>query len=367
MYSCFYSQNGIIELPIANLEERRPKAPLAHCADHSQKSFDQARVLSRVTVFQILARNRHKCSGQEKGRQVRDSFDRLGATKDNMPAQVHQPEMNIHPTGSSTKEKAPRNYGMGPNDVEACHASPNTLTQPDVVGSLPLDDKSPRRSVKFADAHLTTKEDNYTFQTQAIHSTSGTTVDDSSSSFSGEEELSLEVDLDITYSLDYARPLGTGTNTVVRRAMERKTGKHYAVKSVCKSNVKEFNAMKAEAKLMSRLDHPKILQIHDQYHDDKSYHIALEICKGGEAYDLVTAAAKQNKTVREDVASRIVQQVVQAVQYCHSRNIVHRDIKLENVLLKKGTKDDAMEVRLADFGMATKHCRGDAPLTDYVG
>eukprot|EP00977_Amphora_coffeiformis_P020473 scaffold8298_cov166-Amphora_coffeaeformis.AAC.1 len=218
-----------------------------------------------------------------------------------------------------------------------------------------------------------------------IYSTLGTIVDESASmSLSAdqneeEEEHIRHVmmmmenhSLDAKYGIDYLHPLGTGKNTIVRRAVECKTGNSYAVKSVDKlSYPYESAAMRGEAKLLSRLDHPHILQVHEECEDAQSYHIVLELCPGGEVYHLVTAETKRNKTVRSNVAVRIVQQVVQAVQYCHSRNVVHRDIKLENILLlqkpNESSIDAAVEIRLADFGIATYHRRGDAPLTDYVG
>lgn len=174
--------------------------------------------------------------------------------------------------------------------------------------------------------------------------------------------------IETKYFLDYSRDLGRGTNSVVRPCVEIKTGKTYAVKTVKKWNTKECQSMKSEANLLRSLDHCAILKVHDQYEDPKNCHVISELCSGGELYEQVSKRAKQNKCISEDAAARIVQQIVEAISYCHKRNVVHRDIKLENVLLlKKGMKDDCLEIRLADFGLATQHAPCDEPLTDYVG
>lgn len=74
----------------------------------------------------------------------------------------------------------------------------------------------------------------------------------------------------------------------------------------------------------------------------------MEAALGGELYQYL----KKANTVSEVIARKIINQVVQALMYCHSRGVVHRDLKLENVLFKSNPKDGCWDVKVVDFGIA---------------
>ena len=69
----------------------------------------------------------------------------------------------------------------------------------------------------------------------------------------------------------------------------------------------------------------------------------MELCGGG---DLLNYVRKRRK-LKEDVAKWVVMQVVEGLHYCHSKGIVHRDIKLDNLLL-----DECGIVKICDFGVS---------------
>lgn len=179
------------------------------------------------------------------------------------------------------------------------------------------------------------------------------------------DEVNQDESLDARYFVDYSRILGKGTGTVVRTAIERKTGNVYAVKSAMKYKPHIVQCMKREAKIMSRLDHPSILKVHDQCNDSNTHHTVFERCNGGEVYDRVAHLSRQHKTLGETSASKIVRQLVHAIAHCHARDIVHRDIKMENVLLKND--EHSLEIRLADFGLAVQHSDEQLRLSDCAG
>ena len=212
-----------------------------------------------------------------------------------------------------------------------------------------------------------------TAHTENNHSTTSCSSVSSSSSAAaadystGHRSKQQQKSLDDKYFVDYSKSLGTGTHTMVRKCADRATGERFAVKTVRKSRSKELRSMKQEAKVLSRLDHPFILKIKDVCQDSKDYHLVFEMCKGGEVFYLVSHETERNKTLDEDIAAKIVYQVVQAIDYCHSNDCLHRDIKLESILLYKGRNDPFKEIRLIDFGLAVKHTADDPPLTDYVG
>jgi serine/threonine protein kinase len=145
--------------------------------------------------------------------------------------------------------------------------------------------------------------------------------------------------IDTKYFVDYSREIGRGTKTIVRKCIERSTGNRYAVKSVRKADIDEYEHMRTEANLLTALDHPSIIKIYDTYEDDKHLHMVVEICKGGELYDHVVKPSKTKKNGSQDlncpseeVAAVIVRRVVDAIAYLHEHNIVHRDLKVSSLL-----------------------------------
>lgn len=224
------------------------------------------------------------------------------------------------------------------------------------------------------------------------NSTHGNTLDQSRHSTGTKRIADIAVipkkeSIDTKYFIDYSREIGRGTNTIVRKCVERANGNRYAVKSVRISDKTEYEHMRTEANLLTALNHPSIIQIYDTYEDDKYLHMVVEICKGGELYDHVVQPAKKktkgsgpNGEVLncpcEEVAAVIVRRVVDAVAYLHEHNIVHRDLKLENLLFKSKPDDNnrqsLTEIRVIDFGLSrrynTHHRFASLPkLTSFVG
>jgi len=198
------------------------------------------------------------------------------------------------------------------------------------------------------------------------------------------------------YWIDHSREIGRGTKTIVRKCIERSSGKRYAVKSVRLADIDEYEHMRKEANLLTALNHPSIIKIYDTYEDDKFLHMVVEICKGGELYDyIVKPKNKKNRNEMlncpsEEVAAVIVHQIVDAVAYLHDHNIVHRDLKasarislwdiwlsisncfsfssffvyfhmtqLENLLFKTKpntkNKQSLTDVRIIDFGLSRRY------------
>jgi calcium-dependent protein kinase len=104
-----------------------------------------------------------------------------------------------------------------------------------------------------------------------------------------------------------------------------------------------------EVKILKKLDHPNIIKVYDCYETKNYEFIFMEYCEES----LLTVLLDKGKFEERDLKS-IIKQLLSALKYCHIRNIVHRDIKLENILLKKDKNSKkGWIVKLIDFGHST--------------
>jgi calcium-dependent protein kinase len=132
---------------------------------------------------------------------------------------------------------------------------------------------------------------------------------------------------------------------------------YYALKEIDLSFVKKeyVDELRNEVELLKSLDHPNIIKIYETFKIKKRLAIVMELCSGGDLY-------KRNPYT-EAQAANIVRQVLSAVAYLHDRNIIHRDIKYENIMFE--SKDPNAQVKLIDFGLAKVYL--DRPMTERVG
>ncbi|TEA12479.1 Calcium/calmodulin-dependent protein kinase cmkA [Colletotrichum sidae] len=175
----------------------------------------------------------------------------------------------------------------------------------------------------------------------------------------------------------FGRTLGAGTYGIVREA-DGPTGK-CAVKIILKKNVKGNERMVYdELDMLQRLKHPHIVKFVDWFESRDKYYIVTELATGGELFDRI---CEQGKFTEKD-ASQTIKQVLEAVNYLHQNNVVHRgkfqcstwnlheltlivDLKPENLLYL--TRDSDSDLVLADFGIAKMLDRKDEVLTTMAG
>lgn len=129
------------------------------------------------------------------------------------------------------------------------------------------------------------------------------------------------------------KKLGEGAFGVVKLAKDKKTGLERAIKRInkVKAGIKTNNKeMEHEVNLLRNTDHPNILKVYEQYDDYNNIDIVTEVCSGGELSDLF----KINNNITEKTIASIINQILYALVYCHGKNIIHRDLKEANVMLK---------------------------------
>ncbi|GLD48091.1 MAP/microtubule affinity-regulating kinase 4-like isoform X1, partial [Lates japonicus] len=104
-----------------------------------------------------------------------------------------------------------------------------------------------------------------------------------------------------------------------------------------------------EVRIMKTLNHPNIVQLFEVIETEKTLYLIMEYASGGEVFDYLVAHGR----MKEKEARAKFRQIVSAVHYCHQKNIVHRDLKAENLLL-----DADSNIKIADFGFSNEFTAG---------
>ncbi|KAJ3223963.1 serine/threonine-protein kinase KIN2 [Clydaea vesicula] len=108
---------------------------------------------------------------------------------------------------------------------------------------------------------------------------------------------------------------------------------HY--KNLQQDQAKEFRIIR-EAAIMLLLDHPYIVTLHEILLIDQYYYFVFDLVSDGQMLDFIISHGK----LKEKVARKYLRQIVSAVDYCHQNSIVHRDLKIENILIDKEGYDE---------------------------
>ncbi|KAM3932926.1 serine/threonine-protein kinase SIK1 isoform 1-T2 [Leptodactylus fuscus] len=158
---------------------------------------------------------------------------------------------------------------------------------------------------------------------------------------------------------DIEGTLGKGNFAVVKLARHRVTNTQVAIKIIDKTRLDRTNLEKIyrEVQIMKRLRHPHIIRLYQVMETKDMIYIVTEYAKNGELFDYLTVRGR----LSEEEARAKFLQILSAVEYCHSQNIVHRDLKTENLLLS-----DSMDIKLADFGFGNFYMEG-RPLSTWCG
>ena len=144
----------------------------------------------------------------------------------------------------------------------------------------------------------------------------------------------------------YGRLIGQGAFGKVNIGLNILTGRVVAIKSFNKKNLnKNGDNMKKilyETNLMKKLNHPNITKILEMFEDDEYILIAMEYINGGNLFSFV----KKRRKLSEKTARFLFRQIILGIKHIHSQKIVHRDIKLENILI-----DLNNNIKICDFGI----------------
>jgi len=172
----------------------------------------------------------------------------------------------------------------------------------------------------------------------------------------------LDVSSDISVEFQVHRDvLGSGASSIVYAATSRSSGKAVAVKRVRKEELDcdELRRLREEVKLHSRVRHPGIVELMATFESARSLDLVVERLDGGELLDHVN----QQGRLSEETTAQVVLQILRILGYLHAQHVVHRDLKLENLVYECR---EAKVVKLIDFGLATE-CKPGRKLMERCG
>ena len=149
---------------------------------------------------------------------------------------------------------------------------------------------------------------------------------------------------DITQYYEIIKKIGEGGYGKIYKVKNKESGDIRAMKQILKSKIPDIEKFQNEIKILSMVDHPNIVRLFEVIEDDKYFNLFQELCTGGELL------SKVQKPLKEKEIAKIFKQIMSAIAYCHEKGIVHRDMKLENILFSTESEDSP--IKIIDFGLS---------------
>lgn len=164
----------------------------------------------------------------------------------------------------------------------------------------------------------------------------------------------------LTFEEDFTiiKEIGRGSSSIVYLAESVATHKQYAAKCVEKSLLRKdknfFNNLIQEIKVLFYLEHPSIIKLFHVYETSEYVYLILEYLPHEDLYKRIL----QKKILSEEDCSRFAKNLLDVLDYMHSKHIVHRDLKLENIIM---TSDNDYSFKIVDFGLSyeSEECQNE--------
>ncbi|CAO2634521.1 Death-associated protein kinase 2 [Lemmus lemmus] len=152
---------------------------------------------------------------------------------------------------------------------------------------------------------------------------------------------------------DIGEELGSGQFAIVKKCREKSTGLEYAAKFIKKRQSRASRRgvcreeIEREVSILRQVLHPNIITLHDVYENRTDVVLILELVSGGELFDFLA----QKESLSEEEATSFIKQILDGVNYLHTKKIAHFDLKPENIMLLDKTIP-IPHIKLIDFGLA---------------
>lgn len=168
---------------------------------------------------------------------------------------------------------------------------------------------------------------------------------------------------------EIGRKLGQGSFGVVYEIVNKETEEQFAIKIINKEKVGggKYNvSFENEVFIMKSVIHPNLIRLEEVFESKKKLYLITELCEAGELSKII----KKEGPIPEHISKIIMRQIVSAISYLHKNDIVHRDLKLENILLKEFDPDQEIYyIKITDFGLSSQRSTAgtDSMFEDYCG
>ena len=161
-------------------------------------------------------------------------------------------------------------------------------------------------------------------------------------------------ELAVKKNYEWTETLGKGTFGVVYYAKQKGSDTVWACKAVNKEKAGSANIklLEREVSILKNVNHEHVIKLNEVFETSKKMYLILEYCDRGELANLL----KKKRTFSEEDTRRIMKRLVNAIAYLHKKDTVHRDLKLENILLATNPNqpDDDLYVKITDFGLSVQ-------------
>ncbi|GBM43954.1 Myosin light chain kinase, smooth muscle [Araneus ventricosus] len=182
--------------------------------------------------------------------------------------------------------------------------------------------------------------------------------DESSEDEEPSEELSAPITIEsgnnFTERFDLKEEVGKGRFGTVYRCVERSCSRPRAAKVIRCLKVKDKEKVRQEIEIMSRLHHPKLMQVLAAFESGRNMIMVMEYISGGELFERVIA---DDFVLTEQDCILFMRQILDGVAYMHRNNVLHLDLKPENILCKTRTSH---KIKIIDFGLARIYKQDDS-------
>uniref|UniRef100_A0A8D3EES6 Death-associated protein kinase 3 n=1 Tax=Scophthalmus maximus TaxID=52904 RepID=A0A8D3EES6_SCOMX len=158
---------------------------------------------------------------------------------------------------------------------------------------------------------------------------------------------------DVELHYEMGEELGSGQFAIVRKCKEKSTAIEYAAKFIKKRRLSSSRRgvsreeIEREVNILREIQHSNIITLHDIYENKTDVILILELVSGGELFDFLA----EKESLTEEEATQFLKQILDGVQYLHSKRIAHFDLKPENIMLLDKNVPNP-RIKLIDFGIA---------------
>ena len=152
----------------------------------------------------------------------------------------------------------------------------------------------------------------------------------------------------------FERMLGKGASGIVHLVFEKATGKGYACKVLVKNKMNDAKSLKTELDIMKKIHHENVVLLMEVFESPQCLWMIMELTNAGDLRSMI----KNGHKFSEHSTCRLTKQILEGVHYLHSQGIIHRDLKIDNILFDGDFQTGT--VKISDFGLSGQLVLGDS-------